>query len=200
MFCGLTGGTACGKTSVCKKVIKGIENVSKDVKIVIISQDNYYLETDIDPADHDWDHPNAIDWDLMFQNISDLKHGKPAQMPEWDFVNHCRKAEMKTVQPADIYLLEGILILTNEDVRNLLDLKVFIDVDADTRLSRRIIRDVKERGRSVDSVLEQYHRFVKPGFDNYIFPTRRHADLIIPRGAENQIAIDLLVKTLSDSH
>lgn len=194
IFCGVSGGTGSGKTSICKKVCAQMPGR----KLTIISQDWYYLplKEGVDASLHNWDHPNSIDWKEMGENLSELIAGNPAFAPQWDMTDHTRKAERKRIEPADIYLIEGIMVFTDPVVRDLFDVKVFVDVDADTRLIRRIRRDATERSRSLSSILDQYERFVKPGFDTHIYPTRKFADIIIPRGAENQVAIDFLVHKL----
>jgi len=193
---GVTGGTASGKTTVCRKIIErlGIPWV------VMISMDRFYRE--LTPEEHEmanrkefnWDHPSAFDWKLFEKTIADIRTGRSVEVPRYDFSTNSRLKETDTVYGADIVIIEGILVLHDKNLRNLMDIKVFVDADSDLRLARRIKRDIKERGRKVEDILEQYVKTVKPSFDDYIFPTKRYADLIVPRGGDNYVAINLLVQ------
>eukprot|EP01118_Nematostelium_gracile_P008637 TRINITY_DN2865_c0_g1_i1.p1 TRINITY_DN2865_c0_g1~~TRINITY_DN2865_c0_g1_i1.p1 ORF type:complete len:470 (+),score=123.85 TRINITY_DN2865_c0_g1_i1:40-1449(+) len=195
---GICGGSASGKTSVCNKVMKelGIQWVA------LLSQDSFYRgltpEESADAVNYNFDHPNAFDWELLTQTIDRLKQGKSVEVPVYDFSTHSRSATVKTIYGGDVIILEGILIFHSEKLRDHMDMKIFVDEDSDIRLARRIKRDVAERGRDVGGIINQYLRFVKPAFDDYIRPTMKYADLIIPRGVENRVAIEILVKSLKD--
>jgi len=191
---GVAGGTASGKTSVCELIHKQLNNQ----RIVIISQDSFYRplsQSDLARVhEYNFDHPNAFDFDLLNQVFKDLRDGKPVNIPTYDFKTHSRTKEVTSIYGADVILFEGILAFYNEGLRSLMDMKLFVDTDPDERLSRRIMRDIKERGRDWEGVIHQYRKFVKPAFDEYIFPTKKYADVIIPRGADNLVAINLIVQ------
>jgi len=197
---GVCGGTASGKTTVCSKIIEhlGLDNQ----RVSIISQDCFYSSLSqeskkkVYSGDYNFDHPDAFDWNLLEETLKELRDGKATKIPTYDFVTHSRKDETysKTISSIDIILFEGILAFYQPNIRDLMNMKIFVDTDADTRLSRRILRDISERGRDLEGVLVQYQRFVKPSFDDYILPTKKYADVIIPRGSENSVAIDLLVQ------
>ena len=203
---GVTGGTASGKTTVCQKIIEQLGGVglSNDKKVLILSQDSFYK--DLTQEEHrlassdeyNFDHPDSFDKELIIQSLRDLSHGKTIQVPTYDFRTHKRTKEKTTVHPSDVILFEGILILYEPVVRDLLNLKIFVDVDSDVRLSRRILRDMSERGRTLESILKQYATFVKPCFEEFTLPTKKHADVIIPRGVENMVAINLIVQHISN--
>lgn len=187
---GVAGGSASGKTSVCRKVIANL-----DVRwVVIISQDSFYkgLEKGTDASTFNFDHPDAFDYDLINKTIRDLKDGKSADIPQYSFVSHSRLPSSKPLYGADVVIFEGILALYNKELRDQMDIKVFVDTDDDIRLARRLKRDIAERGRDLAGVLHQYNKFVKPSFDEYILPSKKYADIIIPRGSDNKVAIDLL--------
>lgn len=193
---GVTGGTASGKTTVCRKIIEklGVPWVA------LLSMDRFYRE--LTPREHklandklfNWDHPDAFDWDLFNRTIRGIRSGESVEVPRYDFSTNSRLAATDTVYGADIVIIEGILVLHDKTLRRMMDIKVFVDADSDLRLARRIRRDIRERGRTVDAVLDQYTRTVKPSFDDYIAPTKRYADIIIPRGGDNYVAINLLVQ------
>jgi uridine kinase len=191
---GVCGGTASGKTSVCEDILRKLENQ----RVVIISQDSFYtsLKEDQLPEVHSYnfDHPNAFDWPLLESVLSGIKTGKRVEIPEYSFITHARLDKSTPLYGADVILFEGILSFYTADLRNTMDLKIFVDTDADTRLSRRVMRDINERGRSLQGVLHQYETFVKPSFEEYILPTKKYADVIIPRGIDNQVAIKLIVQ------
>lgn len=192
----VAGGTASGKTTVCELIISAL----KDQRVAIISQDSFYRPLTAaereNVAEYNFDHPAAIDWDLLIQKLNNLKDpmAGPVEIPVYDFVSHSRVKQTQSVYGADVILLEGILIFHKPELRAMFDMKIFVDVDADTRLARRVIRDINQRGRDVMGVLRQYEKFVKPSFEEYIFPTKKYADVIIPRGSDNLVAINLLVQ------
>lgn len=196
---GVAGGTASGKTSVCDIIISSL----KDHRVSLISQDSFYRplteeeKERANDADYNFDHPDAFDWDLLHQTIEALRNqnkmGKPIGIPVYDFVTHSRLEETRVIYGADVIIMEGILAFYPADLRELFDLKIFVDADADTRLARRVVRDINHRGRDVMGVIRQYEKFVKPAFDEYINPTKKYADVIIPRGADNLVAVELIV-------
>ncbi|KAN0034382.1 hypothetical protein ACTFIV_000888 [Dictyostelium citrinum] len=187
---GVCGGSASGKTTVCDKIIANL-NVRW---VVLLSMDSFYknLSKDIDPSKYNFDHPNSFDYDLMVKTISELRAGKKVNIPKYCFKTHSRLVHQDTVYGADVIILEGILTLYSKELRDLMDIKIFIDTDDDVRLARRLKRDIAERGRTLESVLHQYNTFVKPSFDDYIIPLKKYADIIVPRGSDNIVAINLL--------
>lgn len=197
---GIVGGSASGKTTVCKQIIQLGELDEKEVSL--ISQDSFYKNLSkkdkllADAGKFDFDHPDSIDYDQLLNVLNDLQRMKTVSVPIYDFKNHARSKDTITVEPTKIVIVEGILIFNDPRIRNLFDMKLFVDTDNDTRLLRRIRRDIKERGRSVESVLNQWEKFVKPSFDEFILPTKKYADIIIPKGGSNGVAIKLIVDYL----
>lgn len=193
---GVAGGTASGKTTVCRKIVQALENR----RVVVISQDSFYKPLTEEAIEHvrahnyNFDHPEAFDNVLLSETLIQLNAGKAACIPHYDFKTHARTNETTQLYGADVIILEGILVFYDKESRDQMDMKVFVDTDADSRLARRIRRDINERGRDLSSVLAQYERFVKPSFDDYVTPTKKYADIIIPRGGDNEVAIDLLVQ------
>ncbi|KAJ3308945.1 Uridine-cytidine kinase-like 1 [Boothiomyces sp. JEL0838] len=193
---GIAGGTASGKTSVSNRIIKqlGVPWVS------LLCMDSFYnsLNPEQIAAAHrnefDFDHPDAFDYDKLFSCLEDLKKGNKVDVPVYDFATHSRLKETTPCYGANVIIFEGIFALYDKRVRDLMDMKLFVDTDADVRLCRRLRRDIAERGRDAKGVLQQYNRFVKPSFDEYIFPTMKYADVIIPRGLDNSAAIDVIIK------
>ncbi|SHH60404.1 uridine kinase [Sporanaerobacter acetigenes] len=190
---GITGGTGSGKSTVSKEIYKSIE----DKNVVIIEQDSYYKDQSHLTFDErkktNYDHPFAFDNDLLIEHLNMLMEGKAIEKPIYDFEIHNRKKETVTVCPKDIIILEGILILYDERIRNLLDIKIFVDTDSDVRVIRRITRDLQERGRNLNSVIDQYMSTVRPAHMQFIEPTKKYADIIIPEGGYNKVAIDIMV-------
>lgn len=189
---GVAGGTGSGKTTLANKLKDAFRDES-----IIISQDFYYrANTDI-PFEKrvklNYDHPNAIDTDLLIEDIKKLKSGQAIDHPQYSFVTHTRMSETVHVEPASVIIVEGILIFENKELLNLMDIKVFVDTDADIRLIRRLTRDVKERGRSLDSVINQYMETVKPMHEQFVEPSKKYADIIIPEGGENLVALHMLI-------
>eukprot|EP00062_Callorhinchus_milii_P026752 gi/632989232/ref/XP_007883538.1/ PREDICTED: uridine-cytidine kinase 2-A-like [Callorhinchus milii] len=203
----VSGGTASGKSSVCQKIVEllGQNKVDQHQRqVVILSQDSFYRvltveqKTKVSKGQYNFDHPDAFDNELILRTLKDIISGRTVQIPVYDFVVHSRKEEMVTVYPADVVLFEGILVFYSQEVRELFQLKLFVDTDADTRLSRRVLRDINERGRDLEQVLTQYTTFVKPAFEEFCLPTKKYADVIIPRGVENLVAINLIVQHIQD--
>ncbi|ERT62174.1 uridine kinase [Peptoniphilus koenoeneniae] len=189
---GIAGGSGSGKSTVTKELIKLIDKDS----VTVIEQDSYYKDQSDKPFEEriktNYDHPFAFDNDLLISQLKDLIDGKTIEKPIYDFEVHNRKKERENVSPSDVIILEGILILTEEKIRELLDIKVFVDTDSDVRIIRRILRDLKERGRTLDSVILQYMSSVRPAHLQFVEPSKRYADIIIPEGGYNKVAIDLI--------
>jgi len=189
---GIAGGSGSGKTTVVNKIIRGLPEFS----VSIISQDAYYWDNGhLSPQEKkriNFDHPDSIEWELLVHDLDRLIAGHPIEMPVYSYVSCGRSKETISVIPKRVIIVEGILILTNEQLRNRFNVKLFVDADADDRLIRIIQRDILERGRSVETVLTHYETFVKPMHLQFIEPSKRYADLIIPQGGENEVAIELL--------
>lgn len=192
---GVAGGTGSGKTTIAKKLV---EQFSESV--VYLEQDSYYKDQSHLPFEEriktNYDHPLAFDNDLLYHHLLQLKAYQPVQKPVYDYAQHTRAKETVHLEPKDVIILEGILILEDERLRNLMDIKIFVDTDADVRILRRIDRDIKERGRDLDSVINQYLTVVRPMHMQFIEPSKRYADIIIPEGGHNQVAINLLVNQI----
>lgn len=193
---GLCGGSASGKTTVAKKIIEDlnvqwVSLLSMDSFYKVLSEEEHNLA---EKNQYNFDHPDAFDFDLILKTLQQLKKGKKVNIPIYNFSTHSREKETKTVYGANVVIFEGIMAFATKEILDLMDLKIFVDTDADIRLSRRLKRDISERNRSLESVLAQYKRYVKPAFDYYIAPTMSFADIIVPRGGDNKIAIDLIVK------
>jgi len=189
---GIAGGSGSGKTTVVNKIIQGLPPDS----VSIIPQDAYYWDNGhLSPEEKkqiNFDHPDSIEWDLLIHHLDMLIKGHPIEMPVYSYVSCARSKETIPIQPKRVIIVEGILVLTNEQLRNRFNVKIFVDADADDRLMRIIQRDILERGRSVETVLTHYETFVKPMHLQFIEPSKRYADLIVPQGGENRVAIELL--------
>ncbi|MFJ7979360.1 uridine kinase [Lysinibacillus xylanilyticus] len=190
---GIAGGSCSGKTSVTR----AIYDVFRDHSVVVIEQDFYYKDqshlTFEERLGTNYDHPLAFDNDLLIEHLKKLLVRQPIKKPVYDYVQHTRAQEVIHVEPVDVIILEGILVLEDADLRDLMDIKLFVDTDSDLRIIRRIMRDIKERGRTTDSVIDQYLSAVRPMHNLFIEPTKRYADIIIPEGGDNEVAIDLMV-------
>jgi uridine kinase len=190
---GVTGGSGSGKTSVTKAIYESFKGHS----ILILEQDYYYKDQSDLPFEErlktNYDHPLAFDNDLLIEHVAQLLRYETINKPVYDYALHTRSSEIIEVQPKDVIILEGILVLEDERLRNLMDIKLYVDTDADLRIIRRLMRDIKERGRSIDSVIDQYVNVVRPMHNQFIEPTKRYADIIIPEGGHNHVAIDLMV-------
>ena len=193
LLIGITGGTGSGKSTVAKAIY---ESLPKN-NIIIIEQDSYYNDqSHLTPEERiktNYDHPLAFDTDLLVSHLKDLLDNKPIDKPLYDFTVHNRMKETIRIEPKEIIILEGILILDSPEIRKLLDIKIYVDTDADVRIIRRIQRDMKERGRTLESIIKQYTEVVKPMHYEFIEPTKRYADIIIPEGGYNKVAIDIIV-------
>jgi uridine kinase len=189
----VAGGSASGKSTVVGEVLEraGLDDV------LIIKHDDYYLDQSDLPLEvrylTNYDHPNSLDNDLLFSHLETLLSGQGVDKPTYDFVMHTRAMAVEHVEPKPVIIVEGILILENERIRNLSDLSVFVELDDDIRFIRRMLRDMNERGRSLESIISQYQNTVKPMFHKHIKPTKRYADVIIPNDRKHDIAVDLIV-------
>lgn len=199
LIIGIAGGTGSGKTTVVSKILKNLnsENVN------VLSQDNYYhdnAEMSLQEREKlNYDHPNSIDFDLLVKHIKQLKEGKSIEQPLYSFVSHTRTGNFVTLEPKDVLIVEGILVLTNKELLKEFDIKVFVHADSDERLIRRIRRDTQERGRDLEEVLHRYQTTLKPMHEEFIEPSKSHADIIIPNMKTNNVAIDVLTTILKDS-
>ncbi|KAJ6290163.1 hypothetical protein OIU78_025976 [Salix suchowensis] len=191
---GVAGGTASGKTTVCNMIISQLH----DQRVVLVNQDSFYHslgdDTLAEVYDYNFDHPDAFNTELLLSCMAMLKNGRAVNIPNYDFKTHKRIGPGCKVNPSDIIILEGILVLHDSRVRDLMNMKIFVDTDSDLRLARRIQRDTVERGRNIQNVLDQYARSVKPSFEEFILPSKKYADVIIPRGGDNDVAIDLIIQ------
>jgi len=190
---GIAGGTASGKTLVARRVVEDLGSS----EVVIIDQDSYYREmghlSEEERARINYDHPDAFDREFLLEHMQTLLRGQPIDKPVYDYKHHMRLAETFRIEGHSVIIMEGILVLEDPALRRLMDIKVFIDTDADLRLIRRIRRDVRDRGRSLESILTQYEEQVRPMYEQFIAPSKRYADIIIPEGGKNRVAVDLLV-------
>jgi uridine kinase len=193
---GVAGGTGSGKTTVANEILR---RVGRE-RIVTVNQDRYYHDlAHLDEAQrihHNFDHPDAVEESLLVETLELLKAGKPAELPIYDFSSHVRTSQTERVEARPVILLEGILILAIPELRDLLDIKIFVDTDSDLRFIRRLNRDIAERGRSVDNVVEQYQATVRPMHLEFVEPSKRWADVIIPEGGFNTVALDLVISRI----
>ena len=199
LIIGIAGGSGSGKTTVVKAITEQLKE-----KVTIIPQDAYYKDlshcTAQEKRDHNFDHPDSIDFELLCEQLQQLKDGKSVEQPVYSYITCSRsKEETVTVHPADVIIVEGILIFTCEKVREQMDIKLFVDADDDDRLMRVISRDILERGKTVDWVIERYTKTVKPMYLQFIEPSKRYADIIIPQGGHNKVAIDIISATIEKS-
>ncbi|OAB27095.1 uridine kinase [Paenibacillus macquariensis subsp. defensor] len=193
LIIGIAGGTGSGKTTVARSVI---ERLGSD-KITFISQDNYYKDhSHLSMAEREsinYDHPLAFDNELLIEHLSCVKSGQTAHAPVYDFTVHARSVtETVELKPNNIFILEGLHLLSDENLRNMIDIKVFVDTDPDVRILRRVLRDIEERGRTIRSIHNQYLNTVKPMHEAFIEPSKKYADLIIPQGGHNEVGIQML--------
>ena len=190
---GIAGGTGSGKTTITRRIQRRFPD-----KVCTLYHDNYYKERNDIPLEErshlNYDEPDAFDTDLMLQQLRQLQRGEAVRCPVYDFTVHNRSDRTVLIQPAPVILVEGILILENQALCDAMDIKVFVDTDADVRILRRIVRDVRDRGRSLESVVNQYLTTVKPMHEMYVEPSRKRADIIVPEGGHNEVAMALLVE------
>lgn len=196
---GIAGGSGSGKTTVVKALTENLTG-----KVVVIPQDSYYKDigdkSDAEKRAYNFDHPDAIDWDLLCQQLSELKSGQAVDQPIYSYISCSRsKTETVRVEPADVIIIEGILIFTCKELRDQMDIKIFVDADDDDRLMRVMARDIEERGKDVRWVIERYSNTVKPMYLQFIEPSKRYADIIIPQGGHNKVAIDIISATIEKS-
>lgn len=192
---GIAGGTGSGKTTLTNRLR---ERFGDDVSI--ISHDNYYKNQDeipfLERVKANYDHPDSFDTDLLIHHIKELKAGRAIECPVYSFLEHTRTKETRTVKPTKVIILEGILIFQNAKLLKLMDIRIFVDTDSDVRVLRRILRDVKERGRNIDSVVTQYLTTVKPMHEQYVEPSKRNADIIVLEGGYNLVALDMIIQRI----
>lgn len=195
---GIAGGSASGKTSIAKILKQRFEDTQS---VYIITMDDYYKDQRDIPFEErlkvNYDHPFAFDMELLIEDLKSLKNKQAIDKPIYDFINHTRSDQTEIVHPANVLVVEGLMALENKELRNLLDIKVFVDTDVDIRFIRRLVRDVKKRGRTMDNVVEQYLTTVRLMHEQFVEPSKRYADIIIPEGAHNLVAIDLLTTKIS---
>lgn len=196
LIVGIAGGTGSGKTTVVRKVMERFPNE----EVVVMPQDSYYKDNGHISLEErqkiNFDHPDSVEFSLLIDHLRKLREGETVEMPLYSYLTCLRASETVTIKPARVVLVEGILILADPGLRNMFDIKVFVDADADDRLGRVIQRDIIERGRSVLMVLERYHDTVKPSHLQFIEPSKRYADIIIPGGGENQVGIEVLISII----
>jgi len=195
---GVAGGSGSGKTTVVNHII---ESIGKN-NILLLQHDSYYRDLTHLPMEErvkqNFDHPSSLETELMIHHIEALKEGCPVKIPVYDFKKHTRKEETKTAHPKKIILLDGILILSEKELRELMDIKLYVDTDGDIRLLRRIHRDILERDRSLENVLDRYQQFVRPMHLEFVEPSKRYADIIIPRGGQNKIALEMIIALIQE--
>lgn len=188
----IAGGTGSGKTTIAEMIVERLPQ-----HVALITHDSYYKDNRHlsfeERCQYNYDHPNAFDTDLFIEHIKELKAGRPVDRPVYNFNTYLREDRLRRLEPKEIVLVEGILLLENPNLRRLLDLKVFVDTDADVRILRRMVRDIEERGRTLDSVIKQYLATVKPMHEAFVEPTKRYADVIIPEGAFNRAGFDVIL-------
>ncbi|BBK79968.1 uridine kinase [Streptococcus mutans] len=189
---GVTGGSGSGKTSVSRAILANFPNA----KIAMIEHDSYYKDqshlTFEERVTTNYDHPLAFETDLLINHLKELIADRPVDIPIYDYTQHTRSEKSYRQEPQDVFIVEGILVLEDQRLRDLMDIKLFVDTDDDIRIIRRIKRDMQERGRGLDSIIEQYTRVVKPMYHQFIEPTKRYADIVVPEGVSNLVAIDLI--------
>jgi len=193
LIIGLAGGSGSGKSTVARNVASALGEAS----VAFLDMDAYYLDHSHLPFEQrkavNWDHPNAFDWELLVRHLADLSEGRAIEKPVYDFHAHVRSETVVQVPPADVIVIDGILLFVDSRVRDLCDVKVFVDADADIRLIRRIRRDMAKRGRPLPEILEQYLSTVQPMHLEFVEPSKRYADVIVPRGGRNPVAIEMIV-------
>ena len=196
LIVGIAGGTGSGKTTVVRKITEVFPNG----EVIVMPQDSYYKDNKGIPIEErqkiNFDHPDSVEFTLLIEHLKQMKKGMTIEMPLYSYLTCLRSDETVTIKPSRVVVVEGILILTDPGLRNMFDIKVFVDADADDRLGRVIQRDIIERGRTVLKVLERYHDTVKPSHLQFIEPSKRYADIIIPGGGENQVGIEVLISII----
>ena len=197
LIIGVAGGSGSGKSTVARNVASALGEAS----VAFLDMDAYYLDHAHLPFEQrklvNWDHPNAFDWDLLVRHLTDLSEGRPIDKPVYDFHAHVRSQTVVQIPPADVIVIDGILLFVDSRVRDLCDVKVFVDADADIRLIRRIRRDMAKRGRPLPEILDQYLSTVQPMHLEFVEPSKRYADVIVPRGGNNPVAIEMIVAKIA---
>ena len=192
---GIAGGTGSGKSTLAENIEKEFKN-----NITMISHDYYYKSDDTLPFEEraklNYDHPDAFETDLLIKHLKQLKKGETIQRPSYSFSNHLREKQTYPVVPKKVILVEGILLFENKTLRDMMDIKIFVDADADIRFIRRLSRDIQERGRTLDSVIEQYCTTVKPMHEQFVEPSKKYADIIVPKGGYNHVALNMIVEKI----
>lgn len=198
LIIGVAGGSGSGKTTVVQHIIDAIG----EENILLIQHDSYYRDLKHLPFEErskqNFDHPSSLETELMIRHIEALKEGYQVEIPIYDFTKHIRKEETRLAEPKEVILIDGILVFTEKDLRNLMNIKLYVDTDDDIRLMRRIQRDIVERDRELEQVLSQYQKYVRPMHLEFVEPTKRYADIIIPHGGENQVALDMVNALIQD--
>ena len=198
MIIGIAGGSGSGKTTVVKAITEQLKE-----NVVVIPQDSYYKDlghlSEEEKRVHNFDHPDSIDFDLLRSQLKELREGRTVEQPIYSYITCGRSKETLTVRPADVIIVEGILIFTDPKLRKLMDIKIFVDADDDDRLMRVMARDIVERGKTVEWVIERYSNTVKPMYLQFIEPSKRYADIIIPQGGHNKVAVDVISATIEKS-
>lgn len=196
VFIGIAGASASGKSLLAKTIYYELQSELGNGAIAIIKEDSYYKRRDDltfeEREQINYDHPNAFDHDLLIEHLDALAVGNTVEVPVYDYADHNRSDETRTLDPAQVVIVEGILLLNDKPIRKRMDAKVFMDTDLDICLLRRLKRDIEERGRTVDSVVEQYKKTVRPMFMEFVQPSKQYADIIVPRGGKNRVAIEML--------
>lgn len=197
-FIGVAGGSGSGKTTVVANLIKVLKNHS----VLCISHDDYYRNQDHLPMSErertNYDHPDSLETDLLVRHLKELAKNHSVQKPTYDFSHHTRSKVTENIDPAKVVIVEGILLFENKELRDMLDLKVFVDTDPDIRVLRRIERDIKERGRTFEFTVDQYKKFTRPMHLEFVEPSKRYADIIVPEGGHNNVALDLLLARVKE--
>lgn len=192
---GIAGGTGSGKSTLANNIKKEFKN-----NITMLSHDYYYKNNEHLPFEErvklNYDHPNAFETDLLIEHLQKLKNGEIIQRPSYSFIEHLREQETYDVVPKKVIIVEGILIFENKTLRDMMDIKIFVDADADIRFIRRLLRDVEERGRTLPSVVEQYCNTVKPMHEQFVEPSKKYADIIVPEGGYNKVALNMIVEKI----
>lgn len=195
---GVAGGTGSGKTTVAKAILNAVGRE----RLAFVAQDSYYRQIEWESpehlASHNFDHPASIDTELLVAHLKRLKQGKAVDAPVYDFVHHRRSSKTERIEPRPVVLAEGILLYAEPEIRDLLDFKIYVDTDADVRLKRRILRDINERGRDLNDVLRQYMETVRPMHLEFVEPSKRWADVIVPEGGENRVALEMVAARVEE--
>lgn len=195
---GVAGGTGSGKTTVVRQIIRGLGDDDRTVSV--IHHDSYYRDfSHLPPPERDrvnFDHPDALETSLLVRHLERLAAGEPIQVPVYDFTTHTRMERTRRVEPTDVVFVDGILVLAEAELRDILDIRIYVDTDADIRFIRRLRRDLEERGRSLESVIRQYQKTVRPMHLEFVEPSKRYADLIVPEGGHNRVAVEMLAATV----